>query len=78
MSRGILTTFGVGYAPDSWDSLVKAMRAKGYTDEELKESGLVTVSQKNGNLFDRFRDRLMFPIIDVRCQVSELPGKPHF
>ena len=34
MSKSILTTFGVGYAPDSWDSLVKAMRAKGYTDQE--------------------------------------------
>ena len=75
MSKGILTTFGVGYAPDSWDSLVKAMRAKGYTDEELKESGLVTVSQKNGNLFDRFRDRLMFPIIDVRGNVIAFGGR---
>ena len=75
MSRGILTTFGVGYAPDSWDSLVKAMRAKGYTDEELKESGLVTVSQKNGTLFARFRDRLMFPIIDVRGNVIAFGGR---
>ncbi len=75
MSRGILTTFGVGYAPDSWDSLVKAMRAKGYTEQELKDSGLVTVSQKNGNLFDRFRDRLMFPIIDVRGNVIAFGGR---
>ena len=75
MTRGILTTFGVGYAPDSWDSMVKAMRAKGYTDEELKDSGLVTVSQKNGNLFDRFRDRLMFPIIDVRGNVIGFGGR---
>ena len=75
MSRGILTTFGVGYAPDSWDSLVKAMRAKGYTDEELKESGLVSTSQKNGNIFDRFRDRLMFPIIDVRGNVIGFGGR---
>ena len=75
MSRGILTTFGVGYAPDSWDSMVKAMKAKGYTEEELKESGLVTVSQKNGNLFDRFRDRLMFPIIDVRGNVIGFGGR---
>ena len=75
MSRSILTTFGVGYAPDSWDSMVKAMRAKGYTDEELKESGLVTVSQKNSNLFDRFRDRLMFPIIDVRGNVIGFGGR---
>ena len=75
MSKSILTTFGVGYAPDSWDALTKAMRAKGYTDEELKESGLVTVSQKNGNLFDRFRDRLMFPIIDVRGNVIAFGGR---
>ena len=75
MSKYILTTFGVGYAPDSWDSLVRAMKAKGYTEEELKESGLVTVSQKNGNLFDRFRDRLMFPIIDVRGNVIAFGGR---
>ena len=75
MSRSILTTFGVGFAPDTWDSLVKAMRAKGYTDEELKDSGLVTVSQKNGNLFDRFRGRLMFPIIVVRGNVIAFGGR---
>ena len=75
MSKSILTTFGVGYAPDSWDSMVKAMKAKGYTEQELKDSGLVTVSQKNGNLFDRFRDRLMFPIIDVRGNVIGFGGR---
>ena len=75
MSKAILTTFGVGYAPDSWDSMVKAMKAKGYTEQELKDSGLVTVSQKNGNLFDRFRDRLMFPIIDVRGHVIGFGGR---
>lgn len=75
MSKSILTTFGVGYAPDSWDSMVKAMRAKGYTEQELKDSGLVTISQKNGNLFDRFRDRLMFPIIDVRGNVIGFGGR---
>ena len=75
MSRSILTTFGVGYAPESWDSMVKAMRAKGYTDQELRDSGLVTVSKKNGNLYDRFRDRLMFPIIDVRGNVIGFGGR---
>ena len=75
MSKSILTTFGVGFAPDTWDSLVKAMRAKGYTDQELRDSGLVTVSQKNGNLFDRFRGRLMFPIIDVRGNVIGFGGR---
>ena len=75
MSKKILTTFGVGFAPDSWDGLCNAMRAKGYTDEELKESGLVTVSQKNGRLFDRFRGRLMFPIIDVRGNIIAFGGR---
>ena len=75
MNKYILTTFGVGFAPDTWDSMVKAMRAKGYTDQELKDSGLVTVSQKNGNLFDRFRGRLMFPIIDVRGNIIAFGGR---
>ena len=75
MNKYILTTFGVGFAPDSWDGLCNAMRAKGYTDEELKESGLVSVSQKNGRIFDRFRGRLMFPIIDVRGNVIGFGGR---
>ena len=75
MNKYILTTFGVGYAPDSWDSLVNALRKKGYTEQELRDSGLVTISRKNGNLFDRFRDRLMFPIIDVRGNVIAFGGR---
>ena len=75
MPKSTLTTFGIGYAPDSWSQLVDALRKKGYTDEELKDSGLVTVSKKNGNLFDRFRDRLMFPISDVRGNVIGFGGR---
>ena len=75
MPKSVLTTFGIGYAPDSWSDLVDAMRKKGYTDQELRDSGLVTISRKNGNLFDRFRDRLMFPIIDVRGNVIGFGGR---
>ena len=75
MPKTILTKFGIGYAPDSWTALVDWLRAKGYTDQELRDSGLVTVSRKNGNLFDRFRDRLMFPIIDVRGNVIGFGGR---
>ena len=75
MPKSVLTKFGIGYAPDSWDMLVKAMKEKGYTNQELIDSGLVTVSQKNGNIFDRFRDRLMFPIIDVRGNVIGFGGR---
>jgi len=75
MSQSILTAFGVGYAPDSWDAMVKAMLSKGYTQQELIASGLVTQSQKNNNIFDRFRDRLMFPVIDVRGNVIAFSGR---
>ena len=75
MPKATLTTFGIGYTPDSWTALVDALRKKGYTDQELRDSGLVTVSKKNGNLFDRFRDRLMFPIIDVRGNVIGFGGR---
>ena len=75
MPKSTLTTFGIGYAPDSWTSLVDTLRKKGYTDQELRDSGLVTISKKNGNLFDRFRDRLMFPIIDVRGNVIGFGGR---
>lgn len=75
MPKSILTKFGIGYAPDSWTDLVDYLRSKNYTDQELRDSGLVTVSQKNGNLFDRFRDRLIFPIIDVRGNVIGFGGR---
>lgn len=75
MPQSVLTRFGIGYAPDSWDALVNMLRRKGYTDQELRDSGLVTVSRKNGNLFDRFRDRLIFPIIDVRGNVIGFGGR---
>ena len=75
MSHRILAIFGVGFAPDSWDGLIRAMKAKNYTEQELKDSGLVTVSQKNGRIFDRFRNRLMFPIIDVRGNIIGFGGR---
>ena len=75
MPKSTLTTFGIGYAPNTWDSLVKAMKAKGYTEQELIDSGLVSKSQKNGNIYDRFRDRLMFPIIDVRGIIIGFGGR---
>jgi len=75
MSKSIFTTFGVGYAPDGWDNMVRAMKAKGYTDQELLDSGLVTQTKDKARLLDRFRDRLMFPIIDVRGNVIGFGGR---
>ena len=66
--------FGVGFAPDTWDSLEKAMREKGYTDFELFDAGLVRKGKKGG-YYDTFRNRLMFPVIDVRGNVIGFSGR---
>ena len=73
LSKSIVTRFGVGYAPDSWNALVDAMKKKGYTDKELRDADLV--GEKNGRIYDRFRNRLMFPIIDVRGNVIGFGGR---
>ena len=75
MSKGTLTRFGIGFAPSNGNAFRNAMRDKGYTDEEMKEAGLVAVSQKNGDLYVWFRNRLMFPIIDIRGNVIGFGGR---
>lgn len=73
LGKSIVTRFGIGFAPNSWNALVDAMRRKGYTDQELKDADLV--GEKNGRVYDRFRNRLMFPIIDVRGNVIGFGGR---
>ena len=60
--------FGLGAAPDAWDSLILAMREKGYDKADLLEAGLA-VAGKNGGIYDKYRNRLMLPVIDVRGDV---------
>ncbi len=74
ISPATAKNFGLGFAPDSWDSLEKAMRQKGYSDFELADAGLVRRG-KNGGFYDTFRDRLMFPVIDVRGSVIGFSGR---
>ena len=74
ISPAVAKNFGLGYAPDSWDSLRNAMRQKGYTDRELFDAGL-TKAGKNGGYYDAFRNRLMFPVIDVRGNVIGFSGR---
>ena len=73
LSKAIVTKFGIGFAPNSWNALVDAMKKKGYTDQELRDADLV--GEKNGRIYDRFRNRLMFPIFDVRGNVIGFGGR---
>lgn len=67
--------YGLGYAPDSWDALVKFLNSKGYSDDEIIDSWLGGRSQKTGNMFDMFRKRVIFPIIDMRKNVIGFGGR---
>ncbi|MCQ2439665.1 MAG: DNA primase [Oscillospiraceae bacterium] len=76
--RGIemkwVKNFGLGYAPDSWSDLCDAMAKKGFTQQELITAGLMK-SSKNGGGYDAFRDRLIFPVIDIRGNVIAFSGR---
>ena len=73
IEAGMITRFGLGYAPDSWESVTSLLRENGFSDSLIKESGLVTV--KNNKMFDTFRDRVMFPIINVFGEVIAFGGR---
>jgi len=74
LSQATLTNFGLGYAPDSWDGLLNALAEKGYDKKTVLEGGLA-VSNDKGRIYDRFRNRVMFPIIDVRGSVIGFGGR---
>lgn len=74
ITRRNATNFGLGASADEWDGLLTAMRKKGYGDGELLASGLA-IRGKNGGLYDKFRKRLIFPIIDVRGDVLGFGGR---
>lgn len=74
LRRKTMNNFGLGFAPDSFFATMDAMQTKGYTKEELLDCGLVARSEK-GNLYDKFRNRVMFPIIDQRGNVIAFGGR---
>ncbi|MDQ3221770.1 MAG: DNA primase, partial [Acidobacteriota bacterium] len=57
--------FHIGFSPDSWDSLLNLLKDKGAKDEIVEQSGLVSVKEEKDRVFDRFRGRIMFPILDL-------------
>ncbi|HIS72904.1 MAG TPA: DNA primase [Candidatus Scatomorpha pullicola] len=74
ISPRVARNFGLGFAPDSWDSLTHEMKRRGYTERELLDAGLVKSGKRSG-VYDVFRNRLMFPVIDVRGNVVAFSGR---
>ena len=78
LGRGLtlktIKQFGLGAAPDSWDMLIKHLKEKGYKEADMLAAGVVGKSQK-GTLYDRFRKRVMFPIINIRGNIIAFSGR---
>lgn len=77
LSPNTIRKFGLGYAPNDWRKLIEHMRSKGFTEEELVLANLARRSEKNGrtSCYDNFRNRVMFPIIDLRGNVIAFGGR---
>ena len=65
ISEEIQKQFHIGFAPDSWDSLLNHLKAKGADEKLIEQSGLVTRNEDRNSLYDRFRGRIIFPVLDV-------------
>jgi len=74
LSNKTITSFGLGFAPDQWSALTDYLVKKGFRPFELEQANL-SMQSKNGNYIDRFRNRVMFPIIDVRGNVIAFGGR---
>jgi DNA primase len=75
LSPQIARDFGLGFAPGSWDALLKHLSSKGYRDEQLIEAGLLIENEDSNRRYDRFRNRVMFPIRDSRGRVIAFGGR---
>ncbi|MGH6899050.1 MAG: DNA primase [Geminicoccaceae bacterium] len=75
LDRAIIERFGLGYAPDERTALKGALLAEGYTEAQLQGAGLIVVPESGGPGYDRFRDRVMFPIADQRGRVVGFGGR---
>ncbi len=65
ITEEIIKQFRIGFAPDSWDSLLDHLTEKGHDEKLIEQSGLVSVNEEKDRVFDRFRGRIMFPVLDI-------------
>ena len=77
LNEKTIRSYGIGYSKDSWTDLLDYLKSLGYEEEELFELNLVSKS-KNGNYIDRFRDRIMFPIINRNNRVIGFGARGFF
>lgn len=73
ITEGVIRSFGLGYAKNNWNGLLYYMKKKGYSELDLIKAGLII--QKNNSFYDRFRNRVIFPVFDYRGRVIGFGGR---
>ena len=75
VTENSIREFRLGFAPESWNFLLRSLTAKGFKKEEMEKAGLVIKSEDKGSYYDRFRSRLMFPISDNNGRTIGFGGR---
>lgn len=75
LKSDIIKKFGLGYVPDEWEGLLKYLKSRGYKEVDIEKTGLIVKRQNSKGYYDRFRNRVIFPIIDVRGKVVGFGGR---
>ncbi len=75
VGRRVQKFFGIGYSHNQWDGLIKHLKAKGYHEQEMLHNGLVVKKEGSQHYYDRFRNRIMFPIFDLKKRVIGFGGR---
>lgn len=75
LTPNVIDTFQIGFAPDTWDSLLSALQKKNVDPRDAQNAGIIMRSEDGRKLYDRFRGRLMFPIADAHGNVVGFGGR---
>ena len=75
LSTRVIRSFGLGFAPDRWEGARNYLKDLGYTDKQLLAAGIVTENTEKASIYDRFRNRIMFPIMNTRGMVLGFGGR---
>lgn len=75
INQKTINKFGLGYALDSWNNIYRHLKEKGYSEETIEKAGLIGKRKDNSGYYDKFRNRIIFPIIDIKDRVIGFGGR---
>lgn len=75
INEEVINSFGIGYAMNEWDNLLRYLKSKGFTEEEILKTGLIIYNENKLKYYDRFRNRVIFPIVNVNKKIIGFGGR---